>query len=203
VAFGNYDFIKRNIESTAKQSNGIRSYALYWVLSLLDYYAYTGDGATLAAYIPNACAKLDEAYAVFGTDPKLRFYGWDERLTAGFEIWFKPGPEAQRAYSLLSIRVWRDFAVAREQFGRLDLAAKYAGYARTKMEVLRKDPSWIASLGLHAAADAVTTGLLTAAEQAALYDKEFRDRVNRISLSPFNQYFTLQALARLAGTTMR
>ena len=197
VAFANYDFIKRNIDSTAKQSNGIRSYSLYWVSSLLDYYAYTGDAATLAAYIPNACAKLDEAYAVFGTDPKLRFYGWDERLTAGFEIWFKPGPEAQRAYSLLAIRAWREFAAAMTQFGRPDLADKYAGYARTRMELVRKDANWIASLGLHAAADAVNTGLLTAGEQTALYDKEFRDRVNRISLSPFNQYFILQALARL------
>jgi len=197
VAFGNYDFIKRNIDSTSKQNNGIRSYALYWILSLLDYYAYTGDAATLESYIPNACAKLDEAYAVFGTDPKLRFYGWDERLTAGFEIWFKPGPEAQRAYALLSIRAWRDFAAAMGTLGRPDLSAKYAGYARTKLAGLRTDGSWTARLGLHAAADAVTTGLLTAAEKDALYEKEFRDRVNRISISPFNQYFILQALARL------
>ena len=38
VAFGNYDFIKMNIASTASESNGIKSYPLYWVLSLIDYY---------------------------------------------------------------------------------------------------------------------------------------------------------------------
>jgi len=61
VAFGNYDFIKRNIDSTANLDNGIRSYSLYWVLSLLDYYMYTGDAATLERYVANACAKLDDA----------------------------------------------------------------------------------------------------------------------------------------------
>jgi hypothetical protein len=197
VAFGNYDFIKRNIDSTAKLNNGIRSYSLYWILSLLDYYYYTGDAATLENYIANACGKLDDAYAVFGTDPKLRFYGWDERLCAGFEIWFKPGPEAQKAYQMLSIRAWRDFAAAMDKFGRPDLRDKYSSYARSKLADLRKDGNWPSLLGLHAAADAVTTGLLTAAEQEALFEKEFRDRVNRISLSPFNQYFILQALAKL------
>ena len=197
VAFGNTDFVKRNIDSTANLDNGIRSYALYWVLSLLDYYYYTGDAATLGSYVANACAKLDSAHGVFGTDPKLRFYGWDERLCAGFEIWFKPGPEAQRAYEMLSIRAWRDFAAAMEKFGRPDLRDKYSSYARAKLAGLRKDENWYARLGLHAAADAVTTGLLTAAEQEALFEKEFRDRVNRISLSPFNQYFIIQALAKL------
>jgi len=197
VAFGNTDFVKRNIDSTANLDNGIRSYALYWVLSLLDYYYYTGDAAILGRYVANACAKLDGAYGAFGTDPKLRFYGWDERLCAGFEIWFKPSPEAQRAYEMLSIRAWRDFAAAMEKFGRPDLRDKYSSYARSTLADLRKDGNWYSRLGLHSAADAVTTGLLTAAEQEALFEKEFRDRVNRISLSPFNQYFIIQALAKL------
>jgi len=197
VAFGNTDFVKRNIDSTANLDNGIRSYALYWVLSLLDYYHYTGDTATLGSYVANACAKLDSAHGAFGTDPKLRFYGWDERLCAGFEIWFKPSPEAQRAYEMLSIRAWRDFAAAMEKFGRPDLRDKYSSYAKSRLAGLRKDGNWYSRLGLHAAADAVTTGLLTAAEQEALFEKEFRDRVNRISLSPFNQYFIIQALAKL------
>ena len=34
VAFGNLDLIKKNIDNTSTQSNGIRSYSLYWVLSL-------------------------------------------------------------------------------------------------------------------------------------------------------------------------
>jgi len=197
VALANYDFIKQNIANTSKQSNGIRSYSLYWVLSLLDYYCYTGDAATLSSYLDNVCAKLDDAYKVFGTDPPLRFYGWDERLGAGFEIWFRPSAETQQAYKMLSVRAWHDFAAAMDTLGRADLRDKYNGYAAEKIAELRKNSAWLTACGLHAAADAVTTGLLTAPEQAAVYRQEFSDRVTRLSLSPFNQYFIIQALGRL------
>jgi len=197
VAFGNVEFIRKNLDNTAGQNNGIKSYALYWVLSLLDYYNYTGDAATMSKYITNACAKLDDAYRVFGTNPNLRFYGWDERLGAGFEIWFRPCPEAQNAYQMLSIRAWRDFATAMGMLGRTDLRDQYSSYANSKMADLRRTPAWYSNFGLHAAADAVTTGLLTGGEPDALFDSQFRDRVNRLSLSPFNQYFILQALARM------
>jgi len=197
VAFGNWDFIRKNLERTSEDNNGIRSYSLYWVFSLLDYYRYTGDTATLLRFVPNACAKLDEAYAVFGQNPGLRFYGWDERLCAGFEIWFRSSPEAQNAYKMLSLRAWKDFAAVMGQYGRTDLRDKYNDYARDKMAELRKNSSWSADFGLHAAADAINTGILSGAEKDALFEKHFLDRVNRISLSPFNQYFVIQAMARM------
>lgn len=197
VAFANYDFIRKNIDNTSDQSNGIRSYSLYWVLSLLDYYDYTGDAAVLNQYIGNACKKLDDAYAVFGTNPKLRFYGWDERLCAGFEIWFKESQECQNAYKMLSIRAWQNFSSAMGTLGQTDLKEKYEKYANERMAELRNNPEWLSSLGLHAAADAVNTGLLTATEQNELYNKWFTDRVNRLSISPFNQYFILQSMARM------
>ncbi len=197
VAFGNLDFIKKNIDNTSGQSNGIRSYSLYWVLSLLDYYEYSGDSSALAQYTDNACKKLDDAYKVFGTNPGLRFYGWDERLCAGFEIWFKESLEAQNAYKMLTIRTWIDFADAMRSLGRKDLQKKYAQYATDKMAVLRKSGDWTASYGIHSAADAINTSLLKSDEQEHLYKKWFTDRVNRVSLSPFNQYFIIQALARM------
>ena len=197
VAFGNFDFIKKNIDNTSGQSNGIRSYSLYWVLSLLDYYQYTGDHTAMTQYLDNACKKLDDAYKVFGTNPDLHFYGWDERLCAGFEIWFKKSPEAENAYKMLSIRVWQDFAKAMKNFGREDLQKKYAQYASEKIASLRKSGDWYATYGIHADADAINTGLLTPDEQKSMYNKWFTDRVNRLSLSPFNQYFIIQALARI------
>ncbi|MFA5816909.1 MAG: alpha-L-rhamnosidase C-terminal domain-containing protein [Bacteroidales bacterium] len=197
VAFGNFDFIRKNIDNTSEQSNGIRSYSLYWVLSLIDYYNYTGDTATLNRYIYNACKKLDQAYTVFGTNPGLRFYGWDERLCAGFEIWFKESQEAQNAYKMLSIRAWQDFATAMGKYGRTDLKGKYEKYAAEKLSDLRRNEFWYSGFGLHAAADAVNTGLLNNSEQKSLFEKLFLDRVNRVSLSPFNQYFIIQAMARL------
>lgn len=196
VAFANYDFIKRNLDNTAGQNNGIRSYSLYWILSLLDYYRYSGDAATLEKYIDNACAKLDAAEKDFGQNPRLKFYGWDERVGAGFEIWFRPNQESQEAYKMLTLRVWQDFAAAMEEFGRNDLRDKYRGFARARLAELRQKEAWHGSFGLHAASDAITTGLLTPAERDALCAREFGDRVNRISLSPFNQYFVIQAMAK-------
>ncbi|MHA4894364.1 alpha-L-rhamnosidase-related protein [Pedobacter sp. PWIIR3] len=195
VAFGNYDFIKKNLEYTSTQSNGIRSYTLYWVLSLIDYFNYTGDKETLESYINNACAKLDDAYQVYGTNPNLEYFGWDERLGAGFE---HPNlPEPQNAYKMLSIRTWAAFAEAMEACGRNDLRNKYSVYAKNKMALLKQDANWYASFGLHAGADAVTTGLLTNPEKKAIYEKNFTDKVNRISYSPFNQFFVIQAFARM------
>lgn len=195
VALGNYDFVKQNLASTSKQSNGIRSYALYWVLSLIDYYRYTGDTATLKSYIENACEKLDDAYKVYGTNPRLVFYGWDERLGAGFE--HPDIAEPENAYKMLSIRAWKEFASVMNLCGRTDLADKYNHFVNEKISALRSDPLWFKTFGLHAGTDAVTTGLLTEKEKNAIYAQGFTDRVNRISYSPFNQYFVIQAFAQM------
>ena len=195
VAFGNYDFIKENLINTSNNDNGIASYALYWVLSLTDYYNYTGDAATLAGSITNVEATLDNAYAVFGTYPGLGFYGWDERLGAGFQN--ASCLESQNAYEMLSIRAWESFAAAMGAYGRTDLQTKYNGYANEKMAVLRQNAAWYQGFGLHACADAINTGLLNATEKNAIYAQEFTNKVNRVSYSPFNQYFVIQAFAAL------
>jgi hypothetical protein len=195
AAFGDYDFIKENIDATANNDNGIASYGLYWVLSLLDYYHYTGDAATLGGYITNVAATLDRAYAAFGTNPNLGFYGWDERLGAGFE---NPNcPEAEKAYEMLSIQTWSAFATAMGEYGRTDLQSKYNGYASQKIAALRQNPGWYQGFGLHACADAVNSGLLSLSEKNAIFTQQFTNRVNRVSFSPFNQYFVLQAFAGL------
>lgn len=195
VAFGNADFVKKNLDNDANSDNGIASYSLYWVLSLLDYYKYTGDAATLTGYITNAASKLDHAYAIYGSNPNLGFYGWDERLGAGFE---NPNrPESQNAYKMLSIRAWQEFAAMMGAYGRTDLRNKYQSYANEKIMALRQNLTWYQNFGLHACADAVNTGLLNDVEKDAIYMQEFTNRVNRISYSPFNEYFIIQAYAAM------
>jgi len=195
AAFGNYDFIKENLASTANNYNGIASYALYWVLSLIDYYNYTGDAAMLNANIANAQSVLNNAYAVYGTNPNLAFYGWDERLGAGVE---NPNrQESENAYKMLSIRAWAAFAAAMGADGRADLQTQYNGYANAKIAALRQNAAWYQSFSLHACADAVNTGLLNTNELNGVFAQQFTDRVNRVSFSPFNQYFVLQAFAAM------
>jgi len=195
VAFGDYDFIKENLLATANNDNGIASYALYWVLSLIDYYNYTGDAATLGGNITNAEAILDNAYAVYGTNPNLGFYGWDERLGAGFDN--ANCQESQNAYKMLSIRAWNLFAATMGAYGRSDLKTKYNGYASAKITALRQNAAWYQGFSLHACADAVDTDLLNDAEKNAIFAQEFTNQVNRISYSPFNQYFVIQAFATM------
>ena len=201
VAFGNSDFVKENIDITAGGNNGIIAYSLYWVIGLLDYYYYTGDAAMMEKHINAACSILDNAYKVYGMNPGLRFFGWDERLCAGFEIWFRASSpeaqEAQNAYKMLSIRVWKDFAAAMGACGRADLQARYSGYAEAKIAALRNNRAWYSEFGLHALAEVAASGLLNSAERKTIVEKEFLDRVNRLSLDPFCQLFIIQAMARM------
>lgn len=197
AAFGNFPFIRKNLLYTSTQDNGIASYSLYWVLSLLDYYNYTGDAETLALLTENACRKLDAAYDHYDTLPRLWFYGWDERLGAGFEA--PDFREPQTAYRMLAIGTWRQFAAAMRQAGNQELAGKYERYADEKTEALRRNPRWYEGLGLFAATDAANAGFATPAEREALLARNFSDRLQRVSYSPFNQYFVLQALASLGA----
>ncbi len=191
AAFGNYDFILKNLRYTAVRPNGIESYELYWVLSLIDYYEYSGDAAGVESLLSEVTARLDHAYEIYGSNPSLGFFGWDERLGAGFE---NPNlEENQNSYKLLSIQAWKDFAAVLTELGQIGLAKKYAGYADEKTAELTADPEFYKAYGLHASADAINAGV---GEVDRLYHADFDDRLNRISYSPFNEYMLLQAMAK-------
>ena len=58
-----------------------------------------------------------DAYALSGPNPNLKYYGWDERLGAGFE---HPNiQESQNAYKMLSIRAWKEFSEVMGIYGLL------------------------------------------------------------------------------------
>lgn len=75
AAFGNYDFVLENLHYTSLRSNGIESYEIYWVLSLIDYYRHTGDKEGVKGLLSQATGRLDHAYNVYGTNPNLEFFG--------------------------------------------------------------------------------------------------------------------------------
>lgn len=195
VAFANYDFVRMNIERTADDNNNIKSYSLYWILSLVDYYKYSGDQRFLENYIYHAQEKLDAAYSLYGTNPSLGFYGWDERLGAGQEN--PDTEECQNAYKMLFIRACREFAWAMDQIGRKETKDYYNSIADEKIEEIRSENLWLSNFGVHASADAINAGFPRNDEQQTLFEREFSDPNNRISYSPFNQYFIIQALANI------
>lgn len=194
VAFGDWDYIKANLDRTVDANFGIETYSIYWVLSLLEYYQHTGDTAALEQYISNIEAKLDHGDQIYA-DPPIMFFGWDERLGAGFEA--ANLPETKSAYRMLFIRACREFADAMDTIGREDDADKYRQLAETKVAELRNDPRWFEKLGVHALADAINAGCVSHGEQSKVFEREFADRLNRLSYSTFNQYFILQAMATI------
>jgi alpha-L-rhamnosidase len=194
VAFGNYDFIRDNLERSAGTNNGIESYSIYWVLSLVEYYLYSGDRPTLERHINRAAGVLDHAASIYN-DPPITFYGWDERLGAGFEA--PDCQETKSAYRMLFIQASIAFADVLESVGLEDLSASCRSWALKKMSDLRTEREWYASMGLHALADAINTGQATDGEVEAIFKQCFTDRLQRLSFSPFNQSFVLQAMARM------
>jgi len=195
VAFGNYDFVKANLINTSGLNNDIASYSLYWVLSHIDYVNYSGDTEFGIRYIDAACKKLDIAWQQYGHKPRLGFYGWDERLGAGGE---DPDiPETQHAYSMLSIRTWFEFGRLMQQLGKTDIAGKYITYAQLRINEERNKNIWLSEFGLHASADAINTGLTDNREDSVFYARNYKSRVNRLSYSPFNEYFIITALAKM------
>jgi hypothetical protein len=194
AAFGNWDFIRQNLERTASSSNGIESYSMYWVLSLVEYFQHTGDASTMEKYIDHACSLLEHGKSIYA-DPPISFYGWDERLGAGFEA--PDCFETKSAYRMLFLRACEAFAAVMEATGRTQLSEQYRELARHKIEELRMDKRWPERLGVHALADAINTGLMSDAEQDVIFAQGFSNRLNRLSYSPFNQYFLLQAMTRM------
>ena len=206
AAFGNYDMVKKNLIHTATEDNGIAAYSMYWVLSLIDYFDYTGDSAFLTSYTTNADKRLEAAYRSYDQLPPLHFMGWDERLGAGFEN--LENVEAQRAYRMLCINAWRRFAGIMAITGNTDLAGKYEQFADIKMKAALADSGMTGDIGVHAIAEAVNAGMGRYAVFEDAAKRLFADRLNRLSFSPFNQYFIIEAMASLgeistALTTIR
>lgn len=185
AAFENYHpFVLSNLNRTSTDCQGIATYCLYFVLSLLDYYRASGDAGAIAAFSANVAAKLEVAKGMYDDPQGLRFAGWDDRLGSGFAN--NTTPETQALYRMLAIRCWRGFGDALNATGAGALGAHFAGYADAAMAALRAaSPTWWAGFGLHAGADAINTGLLTPPEASAIAAAVLSDLVVLPSQSNF------------------
>ena len=197
AAFGNWGDVAQDLDVTANNYQRIPSYALYWVLSLVDYYDYTGDRALLAQYIPNVQGKLSQAEAWFH-DPKPNFYGWDDRLGSGF---MDSGcDEACEAYRMLFIETCRQFAQTMGTVGRDDLQKQYSQMADRYTQIIQDEPDWVNRATIFSAADAINAGVPTTAQKDTLYRRVFANPVERISFSSFNEFFILKAMGQMGWT---
>lgn len=194
VAFKNYDFILQNLHYTAAKPRIIESYELYWILSVIDYYYYTGDKEGTLGLLDQATRRLDYAYSIYGTDPVLGYYGWDERLGAGWEA--HSIRENQNAFKGLCIRAFKEFGNLLLHLDQKELAEKYLGYAKEKESKLIKEKDWYKSFGIHALCDAINADIFDKNTANSISFNYFSNRITRLSYSPFNQYFIMQAMAK-------
>ena len=193
-AFGSGDLVKANLLQNASTSNGIEPYALLWVQSVSDWFMFTGDISALRPFVPIALLKLEHARTIW-RDPDITFYGHDERL--GF-LQTPPAnlPEEKAAYRLLFIRVAANFAKVLESAGYLSEARTLEATVREcKQKFMECGPDSMGNLGVHAAAEALLARMATARDRERLYNREFANRVERISFSPFNEYTLIDAMA--------
>jgi hypothetical protein len=202
VAFKNYELIQQNLNGTSGPNgyNGILSYALYWILSVRDYYDYTGDNATVIAYTNDIAGKLNYSVSVFGKNPSLAFIGSDDRVGADFED--PSRPESQRTYSTLTIQAIKSFVYMLEQTKQSSLASYYNSIAQNLTDQIKKDPQWYQVFGLHSGAGAINANITTSAENDMIFSLFMNDSVNICSYSLFNMYFILQALGKTGNMDM-
>ena len=202
VAFHNLELIKQNLRLTEPVDNGIATYDMYWVLSIVDYYCYTGDKTILHQYQSQLLQKLTRALQE-AKNPKtaLRFVGWDDRTGAGFSN--SSCAECERDFRFLTLRAVNETADLLSQSGT---NASMGGYLKAQAQSLAaalRQPvggsgaAWHTLLLLASASDAINAGLATAAEELLLFERVFADPINICQLSPFNTYWTLQALGRM------
>ena len=188
VAFGNFNFVKENLERTAGHGNGIATYYLYWVLSLVDYYRYTGNVAELRKYYPLVEKLLANAAANFAR-PTVPFFGWDGRGGVGT-------PESIEAYGMLFVEASRRFAWAAGEAGNKTLKTRYAQIADQYAAKIQSLPDWVKNAGIITADNAINAGIPSATQERELDRQCFANRLDRLLYCPFTEYFVVEAMAR-------
>ena len=175
----------------------------------MDYYHYTGDSSILATYGTKIASLLEPLFnktvPFRPSSPPLGFVGWDDRTGAGFSN--SSCVECEWDFRMIYLRALNETAIVytREKL-HLSLAAFCAHATAVLGTELRKDATdgrpWHTQLLLASAGDAVNAGLATTAEEDEIFEAVMSDPLQICQLSPFNTYWTLQALGNM-GTVVR
>ena len=122
----------------------------------------------------------------------------DDRTGAGFSN--SSCVECEHDHRFILLRTLNESAAAYKSLNA-SFAATLAADAASLAKALRGDTAagqpWHTALLLPSASDVVNSGLATKEEEAALHARLFSDPLTICQLSPFNTYWTLQALGRM------
>lgn len=175
---------------------------MYWILSLRDYFAASGDAASVRALLPTAVDKLavSRRRTLQPVDPSrggagTQWYcGWDERFNFAKLPWY---PENGYVMKALFVRAAAALAQVADAVGNTTVSALAREQQRSMTAVLRGAPGgqleqpgseWWRSLGLHASAHAVVAGVVNATEAPQVFALRFNDSGKICSYSYVPQY---------------
>jgi hypothetical protein len=194
AAFANTWDVLQNLAGTAKSQNGIATYSLYWCASVMVYFDFSHDSAVLAQYTDEVQRILAKALAAINTTTPQTFVGWDDRLGSGFHN--ASTQESQWYYKLNLVRLVARWGETLSAAGSAAAGAAYAAQAADAWGAVRgaldaaaaaSGEPWYAPLGVHAAAEALSTLRCTAPEALQLVSARFNDTTALCSLSNFNR----------------
>eukprot|EP00980_Cylindrotheca_fusiformis_P019547 scaffold6776_cov124-Cylindrotheca_fusiformis.AAC.2 len=203
VAFSPYDLIAQVLNQTDSGNHHvvdqeIMAYPLYWSLSVIDYFLASGDGETFRRMVPDIMTILDARIQDFlKPDLDMGWFGWDDRIGNGWCFHARGDRcprEAHLAFAGLVVRVCKDFQRSLIVAKMPLKAKKYQTIYQKLGHRLASVPEWPNGLGVHAAANAINSGILSKNETDLIMASVLNDPVTICSFSQFNQYWILQAL---------
>jgi alpha-L-rhamnosidase len=181
IVFSNYKFVLENLNRTSciDCSNGIATYALYFILSTLDYYRETGDITSFQYFVPVIVEKLKTAQGMFNDPKGLSSVGHDDRLGNGFSN--NTTPETQQVYRFIAIRCFNEFGAALISSGvNKTLGAYFQSVAANATQSVRNSTfssssvnPWYKDLFLHSATDAINAGIVNDTEKSIFLSSFF------------------------------
>ena len=187
------------------------SYPVYWTMSVMDFLWASGDVVEFNKLLPDVEAILDDQIKIFDqcllttASAKVmtrercnyEFIGWDDRTGIGGSNPMAADGEPFRVYNSLVTRAIRELADALNATGATAKAAHYRTAADGFAAKIRaaQPPD---SFHVHSAAHAANAGIFdTPSAQAVAFAKSLNDSTSICSLSPFNTFYIVQALANL------
>lgn len=207
VSFAPFQLVKDMVDQTNSGSvhghhvvdDGIMAYPIYWTMSVNDWFLASGDVTGFARLAPDAMSIVDKRVKDFlQPDLDIGWMGWDDRLGNG---WCYHGNndtctrEALLAFAGLVVRACRDLSRSLKYVPGMEMESKkYKLLGDTLARRFRQVIEFPGKFGLHAAANAINAGVVTKYDATVLFKNALSDSVNICSLSPFNQYWILQAL---------
>lgn len=203
VAFSPYKLVANVLQQTDSEDHSvvdsnILAYPLYWTLSSLDYFMARGDIAFFKRLIQDIMKILDARINDFlSNDLDITWFGWDDRIGDGWCFHSKGDKcprEAHLAFAGLVVRVVKDFAYCLDLAKMPLTAQKYKQAYKRLGKRLKSVPEWPKGFGVHAAANAINSGIATREDIDFWMMSLLNDTTIICSFSQFNQYWILQAL---------